>query len=103
MKTKHTPGPWFFDKYTGGTAHFCDKSGSDILKANDRISDDERAANVRLVAAAPSLLESLQSLVNTLEAAWSEKQLTAPRFVQCQLGTEVRHAIAAIAKAEGRA
>lgn len=56
-----------------------------------------------LVAAAPKLLESLKNLVHTLESAWGERQITAPKFVQAQLGNEVRLAASAIAKAEGRA
>jgi len=43
------------------------------------------------------------AIAATLEGAWSEKALTAPRYIQCQLGEEVKRAISAIAKAEGRA
>lgn len=56
----------------------------------------------RLAAAAPELLAELRALVGILESAWGSKELTAPRYVQCQLGTQVKHATNAIARAEGR-
>lgn len=69
MRTTHTPAPWLFDRYAGRTAHFCNRSGSDILKANESIGDDERAANVRLVKAAPDLLDALRECAAALATA----------------------------------
>lgn len=104
MNTKHTPGPWAVYENKGSTRLriMSDSVPYDVATMQHAGSEEAEAANAALVAAAPQLLESLRAIVKTLEAAWKEKQLTAPRFVQCQLGTEVKHAIAAIAKAEGR-
>ena len=56
----------------------------------------------RLIEAAPKLLECLDHLVRTLDIAWDAKELAAPKYVQCQLGEEVKRSKRAIAKAEGR-
>lgn len=71
METKHTPGPW---KIAGETAdkqsfvYALNESGTnqfwfDIQPGrtddNQRTSDAELAANARLIAAAPELLEAL--------------------------------------------
>lgn len=104
-KATHTPGPWTVKKCVqqGFPLIVCGKEFYPAAILGDgRLNRGTARANARLIAAAPELLESLRSLVNTLEAAWSEKQLTAPRFVQCQLGEEVKRATSRIAKAEGR-
>jgi hypothetical protein len=49
------------------------------------------------------LLAACKALAITLEEMWAEKQLTAPKFRQCQLGEAVKDARAAIARAEGGA
>ena len=64
--SKHTPGPWR-------------QAGEDIFGANDwwvavatrdctSKGSDEPEANARLIAAAPELLEALQSLVRHCES-----------------------------------
>ena len=45
--------------------------------------------------------DMLEAFCNTLEAAWADKSLTAPKYVQCQLGTLVSEARAALAAARG--
>ena len=39
--------------------------------------------------AAPQLREYVESFCLVLEGCWKDKSLTAPRYVQCQLGTMV--------------
>jgi hypothetical protein len=59
--------------------------------------------NARLIVAAPALLQACKALVAALEGAWAEKSLTAPRYVQCQLGEAAKQADRAIARATGTA
>lgn len=51
--------------------------------------------------AAPCMFAALEAMCCTLEAAWAEKSLTAPKYVQCQLGEAVKAARAALARAKG--
>ena len=59
---KHTPGPWYAT--TMGKAGWVDvfAHGVDIPIASTRHQDQE--ANARLIAAAPELLEALQSVLD---------------------------------------
>lgn len=57
-KAKHTPGPW--DENNGRV--FRGNSGS-ICILTDQHSFVEYRANARLIAAAPELLEALQSII----------------------------------------
>lgn len=57
-KAKHTPGPW--DENNGRV--FRGNSGS-ICILTDQHSFGEYRANARLIAAAPELLEALQSII----------------------------------------
>ncbi len=62
----HTPGPWKAQRAEGwrNTDIFaCDKDETYICAINE--DNDERAANARLIAAAPELLEALLKIVNT--------------------------------------
>lgn len=104
METKHTPGPWAVYQSRGNSRLrvMSDAVPYDVATMNHAGGEEAEAANAALIAAAPELLESLRGLVATLESARDEKQLTAPRFVQCQLREEVKRASAAISKAEGR-
>lgn len=94
MKTTHTPGPWFFDKYDDGTPLFCDGRGRDVLTANNAVGDDERARNVALIVAAPDLLDALRGLVNChTGACWQTPEAQRRWWLAAD---------AAIAKAECR-
>jgi hypothetical protein len=87
MNTQHTPGPWSVSPYNNITS----KNGT-IAKIEQMPGNDEaeRKANARLVAAAPELLQVAKHYV-----------------LLCRLhdweGAVLDSAIAAIAKAEGRA
>ncbi len=79
-------------RYAGGDFGLYDyETGKDvaIVRGTGDAGGERIAA---LFATAPQIIESLQAIVDTLEGAWREKQLTAPRFVQCQLGEEVKRA-----------
>ncbi|HRY33427.1 MAG TPA: hypothetical protein P5531_10715 [Bacteroidales bacterium] len=67
METKHTPGPWVErnDHVTTKECknrHFADK----ICECNWG-NDDENEANMRLIAAAPDLLDALIDIIEQFE------------------------------------
>jgi hypothetical protein len=66
--SKHTPGPWFAEKYGliqgGSLREFARGKAVEQLGAamgTHYISDEERQANAVLMAAAPELVEALQA------------------------------------------
>lgn len=95
MSTKHTPGPWTFEKVTKPTRYFEVHIPGDHPIAVGRSGgpDDVHAcdeANARLVAAAPEMLEALKAVDGYFEPN--------PKGVPAWL-KQVR---AAIAKADGK-
>jgi hypothetical protein len=93
MSTQHTKGPWKFGSSNDDSVYKRNIGGSDgyhVAVASSR-EDDEVDANARLIAAAPDLLEALQSIVD-MDVAY-------------QRGPKVEDAVevarAAIAKATG--
>ena len=93
----HTPGPW----HTGGTGGLIVFDASGYATANatvfhGRNEDGESAANARLIAAAPELLEALELAVATIERLGVQR---GP-FKSGQGTLDV--ALAAIAKARGQ-
>lgn len=61
----HTPGPWLneFGSILGGKGHYiASVTGGDGNRFVDEEDNVECAANARLIAAAPELLEALQML-----------------------------------------
>lgn len=101
MSAKHTPGPWEFGHgYTPGASTFdlYGPGGREVIASAmyenmwlSAYDADTNAANARLIASAPDLLEALQSLVaNLAEGDFiSETRIDAAR--------------AAIARATGEA
>ena len=82
--SKHTPGPWIAD----GAQIFT--SDTNVAQANGyRIDRETVAANARLIAAAPELLEALQKIAGNTYDEWTNGADAA------------RIARAAIAKATG--
>jgi len=82
----HTPGPWsarFDHDATGYPCYFLHGVSGDEKRNVQRL-----AANARLIAAAPELLEALNGLLNALPSATTHPAIKAARAV--------------IAKAEGR-
>jgi hypothetical protein len=70
MKTTHTPGPWRVHEKSPTLV--IDKHGLVIAQAHSYaecgIMRDEAEANARLIAAAPELLEALESVVEMYDA-----------------------------------
>lgn len=108
MIPKHapTPGPWAYsvhDTSAGlvwkiGPFNACiyvDMRGG---VSNENLSPFEAAANSRLIAAAPDLLEALRTLLPMVEEWHAE----FPRDVGDKEAPAIAAAHAAIAKAEGR-
>ena len=94
MTAKHTPGPWVADDNEGFSQWSIwgrmAPSGHGTPGRKVAVVDDcsgHSDADAQLIAAAPELLEALQSLVQTLKVA----------------GYSTAHADAAIAKATGGA
>ena len=99
MKT-HTPGPWSCDY--GDSAVFCD-TGAEIASVTHGNHDDSTAigcaetiCNLKLIAAAPDLLDALAVIVGIAELDCMDDRSNVWR-------TALIDARAAIAKAEGRA
>lgn len=94
-ETKHTPRPWEacdvgdYSDYDGRCRVIL---GNDLRIAVVLGDHDESAANARLIAAAPDLLEALERCLNFIENTESEIGETLP----CG-----EYARAAIAKAKG--
>ena len=89
---KHTPGPWVLDEVVGAV-YATTKEGAyvrlaDTFNTEDEIPEEEDAANLHLIAAAPELLAALKAIRKEyagISDTWSKAADTA------------------IAKAEGRA
>lgn len=92
MKMKYTLGPWKFalgDTNNRSNGIVRSKDGTLItLRATMNVEDE---ATMRLIAAAPDLLEALKALVADLK----------PYMGQGRMDDKIRNAIAAIAKATG--
>lgn len=90
MTNKHTPGPW---EKIGGT--LVGRNGKDVVAAGLGLGlgsdggDGVRTANARLIAAAPELLELLQSFPSFMAGEGAADEWNAKRR-------------AAIAKATGK-
>jgi hypothetical protein len=90
--TAHTPGPWdyrFTESFRDPSQEDCEILGADGLTILRFAGSRHRCAkNVRLIAAAPDLLEAGEDVI----ATWEKGDLAAA----------VRKLDAAIAKARGR-
>ncbi len=72
-RTAHTPGPWFLQhsgKHDGNRAVRAWRRGRDICAMNGGANDDpEIYANARLIAAAPEMLQALESVLASVPFA----------------------------------
>lgn len=94
----HTPGPWTAYEYAGGwwVSNLTDDSGPMVCVGS---WPDDREANARLIAAAPDLLEALDSgtlniLLGMIEDSGDAEMWEKARWFMGQRDT-------AIAKARG--
>ncbi len=89
--SKYTPGPWMIDRFKGQPPYLvANKTEVVCLLGNhERMENDKREANARLIAASPDLLKACKALLKSIDCAW-----------QHSLGISCRAARAAIAKAE---
>ncbi len=62
MSTKHTPGPWHAGETYGGKRWVYDRNNLRVCKAASDPKPAERAANERLIAAAPDYAEAFERL-----------------------------------------
>lgn len=88
--TGHTPGPWFASTPpTVGGHVYSEAPGLRGPTIANLVYSDERAANARLIAAAPELLDACEALLERY------------RIMVAADGPECLQAIAAISKARG--
>ncbi len=108
MSAAHTPGPWspYFNRSEVSGVHIvwsidsaqrisiCGSQSQEHL-GSDAILEDECRANARLIAAAPELLDALQSIADCCDEEHAARDYASRQ-------TEIRGiARAAIAKAGG--
>jgi hypothetical protein len=66
MNTKHTPGPWRTDVRDPAFVNYDVRTDDTIIcTMGIEMPTEEEAANARLIAAAPELLEALEKLEHT--------------------------------------
>lgn len=90
QETKHTLGPWHVGMKPGPIVYGPKGEQVADLRA-DLISKDERLANLRLIAAAPELLEALKGILAVANVRVDDPRCAAFDFAR-----------AAIAKATSR-
>jgi hypothetical protein len=107
MDTKHTPGPWSDVKHTFDadanhwTVEVHANSGFifDLVRECEEEDEyNEHIANARLIAAAPELLDALETL---LEEFVNRMDVDYPGERLAQFQPEVKKAEAALRKAKG--
>lgn len=63
--TKHTPGPWHVGMRPGPIIY--GTKGDQVADLRGFLDIDETSANARLIAAAPDLLDAMQSMVDAYQ------------------------------------
>ncbi len=93
MSTSHTPGPWAVIPTLTGALSINAAPKVPVATvggAGWHLGEDVAKANAALIAAAPELLAALQAMVRMAKSKAPPSEIV------------LRHALAAIAKAEGR-
>lgn len=89
MSVKYTPGPWvaagfWVEHPDENVPDICTCDPRDIDRSSLLRSHSEIKANARLIAAAPDMLEALQSLVRAVEQFTSAVALGWPELEQAK-------------------
>ena len=96
---KHTPGPWYIDPIKA------DANGNRRIMAEQctpvAVVPEHLAADARLIAAAPDLLEALKEATSALEWRWERVANRAAPVHETAIQEAYNQARAAIAKATG--
>ena len=77
-KSRHTPGPWVINEYPGSipARTISGQEFDEIASIRGRFDWPEQAANARLIAAAPDLLEAaVHALDQCLGEGWKESDV----------------------------
>jgi hypothetical protein len=97
----HTPGPWYAEE-ADAAVPVCSESDGRLVAYVDytkvRTDAAEYAANARLIAAAPELLEALRVAANLLTLYLPEEEIVGTAFKTKEARERIH---AAIAKATG--
>ena len=114
--TKHTPGPWIVHNLSAAVKAGNVRPGADgtafritadrtlcieLRADSDGYVIGENAANARLIAAAPELLQALETICKHANEAWAALDHNYHEVLAGNLGDAVDQARAVIAKAKG--
>lgn len=94
---KHTPGPWHVAGNYRGWRTVQDAAGDIVTFAQQKPHEETMQADLRLIAAAPDLLEALKNLVEA--HYWADYWAGGGHH---NADRDIERARAAIAKAEGK-
>jgi hypothetical protein len=72
MTTKHTPGPWHYEKHNDGSITIAPENGFGIATMSGIYRGEDDKPNAALIAAAPELLDALKYVID-----WHRDQNTA--------------------------
>lgn|SRR5678816_98780 len=101
----HTPGPWTLDRDTWSIRDERTYRVARCSFAKDgasmKLSNEEREANARLIAAAPELLDRLRRMATALSTAASYIARDTDRGIADAFEAEANQARALIAQVEG--
>ncbi|MBF0151730.1 MAG: hypothetical protein HQL84_17060 [Magnetococcales bacterium] len=94
--SEHTPGPWTVTRHRDGSGGYLITDSKVVIRATTYgcNTHEEENANAHIIAAAPELLEALESLVDQVA-------LHLSAFRVGPLDTNIEAAKAVIAKARG--
>jgi hypothetical protein len=96
---KHTPGPWYIDPikvHANGNRRIMAEQCTPVAVVPEHL-----AADARLIAAAPDLLEALKEATTALEWRWERIANRAEPVHETSIQEAYNKARAAIAKATG--
>jgi hypothetical protein len=103
---QHTPGPWFYNRNEGGLyEHNVNVEEGEICQVFDPAGNDEgvKAANARLIAAAPTMLVELEHTEWRYRMAAEDLRRAGKAKLAAEFIEFSKEAQAVIAKAKGGA